>query len=225
MTLKKQLEEFWTEALHCQLCNLPEKQRPQIRPVGKLYNLGGVVFVQINPGYIGTTKSEICSKFKSMRNRNIALWKHEKNQYLKDAQKAFFVSPSAGTWDILCDEYFRVMREVWGWPPGKYAKTIEEHGIGLDSVSIINLAQCPVINNTYNKRLLNNCWKHRTFKLLQILQPRIIVAQGKIVFDYLEANPPPNRPKILQGVHHASRKSSEEKQRLFKKIRIRLEKT
>lgn len=143
-------------------------------------------------------------------------------KYLQDVQKEFLESPSAGTWDVLCSQYFQVMREFWGWPPGKFAKTIEEHGIELDSISIVNLAQCPVWGDAYDKRLLNNCWESRTSELLSILQPGIIVAQSKTVFDHLKEKLHSIGPKILQGVHHASRASSEEKQRLFHKIRIRL---
>lgn len=213
------------DALRCRFCGLPERQRPQIRPVGKLYRPGGVTFFQINPGYIGgTTKSEVRSKYKSVGNRNLALRKIEMTKYLQSVQEEFLESPSARRWDVLCKKYFGIMREFWGWPPGKYAKTIEEHGIGLDSVSIVNLAQCPVWHDAYSKKLLNNCWENRTSQLLKILQPRIIVAQGKTVFDYLEAKLHSNWPKILQGVHHASRASSEEKQRLFNKVRIQLKK-
>lgn len=223
--MKKRLIEFWTDTLHCRFCNLPKEHRPQFRPVGELYRPGGIVFLQINPGYIGgTTKSQIRSKYKLARNRDIALRKLEMTKYLQGLQKEFLESPSSEMWDVLCNQYLRVMREFWGWPPGKYSKTIEEHGVGLDSISIVNLAQCSVWDDAYDKRLLNNCWERRTSELLSILQPGIIVAQSKTVFDHLkhQARLHSNGPMILEGVHHASRASSEEKQRLFHKVRTRL---
>lgn len=221
--MKEKLIDFWTETLHCGLCKLPQGFRPQFRPIGKLYQPGGVVFLQINPGYIGSaTKSEIRSKYISARNRDLALKRRERTKYLQDLQKVFLDSPSEGTWDVLCTQYFVVMRELWGWPPGKYAKTIEKHGVELDSISIVNLAQCPTRDNAYDKQLLDNCWKSRTFDLLSILQPGIIVAQGKTVFKYLEAKPHSNRFKILMGVHHSSRASSEDNQRLFHNVLIQL---
>ena len=226
-TLNKKLIEFWTNTLRCRFCNLPKGYRPQFRPVGKLYRPGGVVFLQINPGYIGgTTKSEIRTKYKSERNRDLSLRKLEMTKYLQDVQEEFLEYPSTRTWDFLCTEYFGVMREIWGWPPGRYARTIEAHGVELDSIAIVNLAQCPVRDNDYNKEFLKKCWKKRTFELLSILRPAIIVAQSKTVFDYckdLKASLSMNgEPTVLQGVHHASRASSEEKQRLFNKTRIQL---
>ena len=223
-TMKRKLIEFWTDTLRCRFCNLSKGHRPQFRPIGKLYRSGGVVFVQINPGYIGgTTKSEILSKYKLPRNMNLALRKLEKTKYLQDVQKDFLEQPSAKTWDFLCTEYFKVIREIWGWPAGRYVQTIEKHGVKLDSIAIVNLAQCPVQNDNYNRKLLNRCCEKRTFELLNILRPRIIVAQSKTVFDYLKATYKTNAT-VLQGVHHASRASSEAKERLFNKVRIQVNK-
>lgn len=225
--MENQLIEFWKDTLNCKHCNkhhIEKRQPPQFLPVGKSYQPGGVVFVQINPGYIGEmTESEIRNKYKLSSNRDIALNKREITQKLLGLQKQFIISPSVNTWDILCDEYFKAMRWSWGWPPGKYAKIIEKHGIGLGSVAIVNLAQCPIEKNAYEK-LLNPCWAHTTSRLLKILKPKIIIAQGKTVFKYLETNLHSDGYKILQGVHHASRARSEENERLFKKVGIQLKK-
>lgn len=221
--MRKELVNFWTETLSCRLCTLWGGLKPQFRPTGKKYQPGGVVFLQINPGYIGSsTNSEIHQKYKSAEKRDLALRKVRMTQHLQDFQKDFLNSPSTGALDNLCNEYLRAMRELWGWPPGKYAKTIEKHGIDLDSISIVNLAQCPAKDNAYSKQFLDDCWENRTVKLLKILQPRIIVAQGKTAFKYLEARYHSNETKILLGVHHASRASSEENQMIFHKVSIQL---
>lgn len=213
------------DALSCSSCNLPKRHGPQFRPAGNQYHPGGVVFFQINPGYIGsTTKSEVCSKYKLIKNRDLVLRKLKMTKYLQSIQKTFLATPSAETWDRLCEDYFRVMRELWGWPPGKYAQTIEAHGATLDSIAIVNLAQCPVRDNNYSKSFLNKCWGERTSKLLNILNPGVIVAQGKTVFIHLKANLNLKRHTVLLGVHHASRASFEEKQRLLNKIRLQLNK-
>lgn len=221
--LKRQLIEFWAETLCCHHCNFSGKQPPQFRPVGELYSPGGIVFIQINPGYIVTERSEIDKKYKSTKNRNIALRKHKNTKGLANLQKKFCASPqSLKIWNELCSEYSIAMQELWGWPPGKYAKTIESHGIELNSIAVVNLAQCSVRNNAYSKRLLNKCWESRTSSLLEILKPGVVVAQSKIVFDFLKTKHLPNNPKILEGVHHASRSSTKKKDCRFKTVKTEL---
>lgn len=223
--LKTQLILFWKKTLRCKSCKFPKSPKPQFRPVGNQYRPGGIVFVQINPGYIGgITKAEIRSKYRSERNRDIALRKLERTQYLQNIQEKFLASPEEN-WDMLCNEYFGVMQEMWGWPPGKYVTTIEAHGVNLDFVAIANLAQCPIQNDYYSTKLLDTCWQ-RTAELLSILQPRIIVAQGKTVFRFLRAKQPElqGKPIILRGVHHSARASAQEKQRILDSVRVRLNK-
>jgi hypothetical protein len=180
--------------------------------------------MQINPGCIGgKTKSEILSKYRSERNRDLALMKLVVTKSLQGVQRRFVDCPSVRTWDFLCNAYFGVMRETWGWPPGGYARTIEAHGVGLDSIAVVNLALCPVPNDNYSKGLLKKCWNEQTYELLSILQPGIIVAQSKTVFEHLKTIfNTKGAVTVLQGVHHASRASSNEKQRLFKTVCSRL---
>ena len=114
------------------------------------------------------------------------------------------------------------MRKIWGWPLGRYANTIESHGVSLENVAVINLAQCPMKENNYNKSLLNKCWEKQTLQLLKILRPKILVAQGKTVLKYLQDNYANRDITIIEGVHHASRASKTEKDIIYKNVKRRL---
>ncbi len=140
-TLRQELMEYWTGTLACNLCKLPRQFTPQFRPVGTGYKPGGVAFIQINPGVMGSkTESQIQDDYILKANRDKARLKNSATKDLRWIEKEFLKSPSSENWNNLCSEYFIVMRKVWGWPPGRYANTIESHGVSLENVAVINLA-------------------------------------------------------------------------------------
>ena len=51
--------------------------------------------------------------------------------------------------------------------------------------------------------------------MLTLLQPAVIVAQGKQVREFLCNRRLPSNAKLVEGVHHANRKSTEVKERLL----------
>jgi hypothetical protein len=115
------------------------------------------------------------------------------------------------------------MSQHWGWPLGKYGATIRMHGVSLEEIAIINLAQCPVPDNSYRRRQLDRCWAKWTSQILAQLQPCVIVAQGTQVWDFLRTRTLPVKAKLVEGVHHADRKSNEDKQRRLSRVRETIE--
>jgi hypothetical protein len=204
----------------CRDCGLPQGYCPQLRPHGPEYKPRGVVFVQINPGQVGILSAEkIEQKYARESDREIATRKATDTRKLLSLQTQFVENPGDATYDRMRDAFQRSMSELWGWPPGKYGSTIEAHGVSLETVAIVNLAQCPVPDDSYKRRQLDLCWSKWTSRMVTLLQPALIVAQGKQVWDFLRNRQLPPNAKLVEGVHHADRKSREAKERLFSAVR------
>ena len=216
--LEKQLISYWAKTLKCRECGLPKKYRPQLRPVGVDYKADGVLFLQINPGEIGSlTKSKIREWYSTINERKIAYYKSQETKNLLALQDAFAHRPIVGNWRKLTKAYFEIMQEVWGRPPGKYKKTIEQHGLPINTVAIANIAKCPAPNNKYGF-LLQPCWEKRTKELIEILKPNTIVAQSKAAYRFIIQQEMSDGIKIIEGVHHASRLSKAENEKIFRKV-------
>ncbi len=207
---------LYTLMLKCRECHLPQGYCPQVRPPGPEYKPGGVVFVQINPGHIGSLNDEdIAQKYSTQHARSIAIRKATDTRKLLSLQEEFVRHPEGTTYKCMSEAFLISMSELWGWPPGKYGSTIEAHGVRLETVAALNLAQCPVPNNSYRRRQLDLCWANWTLQMLLLLQPAVIVAQGKQVWDFLHNRQMPSRATLVEGLHHADRRSKETKERLL----------
>jgi hypothetical protein len=219
------LIELYLQISKCCDCNLPENCRPQIRPPGPDYKKGGIVFVQINPGFIGVMdKKETSKVYKTEKNRNIAEKKIIRTKEIMKSQDAFVQANSIESYTHFVD-LVQKERDLWGWPPGKFKKTIEEHGdrLQLKDVAILNLAQCPVENNKFGK-ILSPCFEKWFLEQMNCLEPIALVAQGKVVFNFLNKVDLPKGLELIEGVHHAFRGSNEKKRGILKKARTRIEK-
>jgi hypothetical protein len=214
---KNELIELYLSLSKCRECQLNDGYFPQLYPPGIDYKPGGVVFIQINPGYIGSMKdAEIAKKYKKEYNRNIACKKAQETRKLIILQEEFIKNPFEYTYNSFRDTTQRLMSELWGWPPGKYGRTIKDHGAQLASIAIINLAQCPVPDNKYQS-ILEKCWFEWTSKMLEILRPSTIVAQGEQVYNFLlkHKSQLPMGTELLKGIHHADRRSQEIKDEIL----------
>ena len=206
----------------CRECNLTKGYFPQLRPPGPGYHLGGVVFVQINPGHIGSmTEEQIDKRYKSEYGRKTARWKASDTRKLMRLQKAFVQDPTTAAYNNMRDAFMESMANVWGWPPGKYGKTIEAHSVTLQDIAVLNLAQCPVPNDSYRQKQLWICWNKWGYRQLKILQPSLLVAQGKQVFEFLMNQELPAGVRIIEGLHHAERRSLKTKNEVLDKVRNR----
>ncbi|OGP87423.1 MAG: hypothetical protein A2156_13380 [Deltaproteobacteria bacterium RBG_16_48_10] len=54
----KELTDLYSRMCTCRECQLPKGYYPQLRPPGPKYQVCGIVFVQINPGHIGSMSSQ-----------------------------------------------------------------------------------------------------------------------------------------------------------------------
>ena len=142
---------------------------------------------------------------------------------LNKIQKTFINEASAETYENMREAFMESMTTVWGWPPGNYGKTIEAHGVSLNDVAVMNLAQCPVPNDAYKSKQLQRCWKKWGYQQLEILQPALIVAQGKQVYGFLIEKDLPSDIQVVEGLHHADRRSRKTKERLLEYVRSQIE--
>lgn len=213
---QRELIALYVEICTCKDCHLPEGYRPMLRPPGHEYKTRGVVFVQINPGAIGfLSNDEIEQKYSSQQNRNIANRKAKDTKILISLQKRFLRKPCVSTYDRMGEVFCNSMSRVWGWPPGKYGSTIEAHGVSLVEAAFLNLAQCPIPNNSYRRHQLDRCWSKWASRILSLLQPALIVAQGKQVLNFIGNHQLHCDVKIVEGLHHADRRSKEVKQKVL----------
>jgi hypothetical protein len=218
MELDKQLIPLWENILACKKCGLPRGFSPQFRPVGRRYKPGGIVFVQINPGQVGLlTNGQIQKRYKTVWRREIARHKTRVTSELLDCQKKFQKNNCSVCWKAMCRQYRKAMSNVWGWPPGNFRKTIENHNVSFDNIAVVNLAQCPVPNNRYRKSYLETCWCNFTQQLIEVLAPRLIVAQGKQAYGFLSERTGKSS-NIIRGVHHASRECKAEREVIFSQV-------
>ena len=215
-----ELQEIYLRICSCRDCGLPEGCLPQLRPPGPQYRRGGIVFAQINPGYSGSQGvEERACKYVRQHNRTVATRKAANTRRLMALQSRYFDNPDDDTYHQMRDAFLRSMLGHWGWPPGKYGATIQDHGVSLEEIAVINLAQCPVPENSYRRRQLERCWTRWTSKLLALLEPRLIVAQGAQVWKFLLDRELPVNAELVEGIHHAGRKSNEEKQKRLLTVR------
>lgn len=222
--MQEHLIDLWRDIFICRHCNLPDDYTPQFHPLGNLYQENGILFAQINPGHIGRlTDTEIKQRYKNESSRQKARYKKEITSELLSLQNSFSKSPSSQNLKLLNTGYLKAVNIVWGWPPGKYSKTIEKHGVNIDKVALINLAQCPVPKDKYTKQHFSNCWQLHTKRLLEILKPKLIVAQGKASLNFLQKQDLESGIALVEGNHHASRQSNEVKNHIFNNVKTLVE--
>jgi len=59
----------------------------------------------------------------------------------------------------------------------------------------------------YRRAQLERCWTQWTRRLIELLAPSRLVAQGRQVQDFLGRHELPSGITVIPGVHHASRES------------------
>ena len=142
---------------------------------------------------------------------------------LNKLQKIFIHEASAETYEYMREAFMESMSKVWGWPPGKYGKTIEAHGVELNDIAVMNIAQCPAPTDSYKSKQLQRCWNKWGYQQLEILQPSLIVAQGKQAYNFLMETGLPSQIQVVEGMHHADRRSRKRKDQLLEYDRRQIE--
>ena len=70
------------------------------------------------------------------------------------------------------------MRE-WGTPPGRFLRFyVEGLGLDLDDMALSNIAWCAEADNRYPAAMLNQCYDLHTKRLIEVLQPKVVVLSG-----------------------------------------------
>ena len=138
-----ELKDLYGQICVCRDCQLPQGFCPQLRPPGPNYKPGGVAFVQINPGQVGSLSDEKIANYRTENARDIATRKAADTRRLVSLQEQFVKNPNDATYERMRAAFFTSMSELWGWPPGKYRSTIEAHAIRStqDHISIARVLQ------------------------------------------------------------------------------------
>ncbi len=142
--------------------------------VGPRYQPGGVLFVGMNPG--GGPSKGICE----LDRKQYALLKH-----LKDAPPAQRVA----AFDTLTADQSSIMSQ------GRLFKNyvlpmLDGTGLDLGSVSYLNILKWRTVPGASLGRLYTLSWQAHTKRQLELLSPRVVIALGASLGNWLAAKLP-----------------------------------
>lgn len=220
-SLLEKLVDFWKSVLPCRECKLPKGCIPQVRTVGENYKFGGILFLQINPGNIGSTdEEELCSRYINNPHwLEKARAKRAGGIKIFELQSSFSAMKNVQSFVALNNEIKHQMRTLWGRERGQFSSTIEQHGVRFEDVCVLNLAQCAAPKDNYTRKMISTCYSRHTSRLLKILRPKYVVAQGSQVFDFMKSAVKDRSFSIIQGVHQSSRASNADKALILQNAR------
>ena len=93
------------------------------------------------------------------------------------------------------------------WGHGKFRRFYGELlGLDFDRIAFSNIAWCATEDNSYPRKMLNYCYEKHTKKVIEIINPHIIILSGTNAWRFETTLGKDYR--ILQMWHYANRKSS-----------------
>jgi len=121
------------------------------------------------------------------------------------------------------DDIFKFQKEgmkFWGRPQGRFlGYYCGKLGLDLDEIAFANVAWCATGGNKYPKRMLDRCFNKHTARLLDILEPGVVLASGATTRSYAA---------VLAGItviklmHHAHRKGKAAEKKELERVRKEL---
>ena len=156
----KRLEPLAKKAVDCSACFEDDKlQRsfvdlPQPRYIGAGYwsSSNKVAFVMLNPG----------AGQHDWRNAD---WKQHIERFQSDHES-------------LEDLFLAQRRHMPHWSSGKLMRFIEQHGLQVDDLALVNIAWCATESNKYPNCMLNKCYRLHTSEWIEVLDPNTIILSG-----------------------------------------------
>jgi len=112
----------------------------------------------------------------------------------------------------------------WGTPAGRFVR-FYIHGMGLElnSIALANIAWCANLRNKWPRTILSQCFQLHTIKLLQIINPNIIVLSGSATHcfsgEILRILP---NCRLVKTLHYAHREGQEREQEEFRRVRYEI---
>jgi hypothetical protein len=101
-------------------------------------------------------------------------------------------------------------RDIPHWGRGRFkAFFLDEVGLQLDRIALVNIALCATKGNTYPPAMLEACFARHTLPLLRLLRPDRIVLSGSDAHPFAErirAVIP--HARVLPTLHYAHRKGN-----------------
>jgi hypothetical protein len=125
--------------------------------------------------------------------------------------------------EVSLDAVLKFQREgmeKWGKPPGRFLNFYHD-GLNLDleEIAFVNVAWCATEGNKYPKKMLDCCFSRHTAKLLEILEPSVVLASGGKTRGYA-ANVPGTR--VIKLIHHAHRKGDDVQAKELERVKKEL---
>lgn len=100
--------------------------------------------------------------------------------------------------------------ESWGRPRGKFRRFYLDHlGLRKDDIAFANIAWCSTARDKYPQPMLSECFQRHTRRLLELLEPDLIVASGSAVRQFLASSGASFGPcEVVHIPHYANRGSN-----------------
>lgn len=110
--------------------------------------------------------------------------------------------------------------EKWGKPPGRFLNFYRDGlGFDLEEIAFVNVAWCATEGNKYPKRMLDCCFSRHTTGLLEILEPRVVLASGVKTRRYAAGL---SDIPVIKLMHYAHRKGKEAEKKELERIKKEL---
>lgn len=99
--------------------------------------------------------------------------------------------------------------EKWGRGRRRFLPFfIDRLGLNLDEIAFANLAWCATKENRYPPKMLRHCFEKHTVRLLQILNPTVVLASGSRVHSFkLRIREELPGVEVITTLHYAHRKN------------------
>jgi hypothetical protein len=189
------IADLYRRALRCRVCfaketglKAPIIDVAQPRWVGARYwdARPRIAFVMLNPG-AGDASKDIGNR---------------------DAQKFLlgFRDGDATFADVLAFQWQHM--KTWGRPAGRFLRFyISDLNLKLDDVAFLNIALCATLGNRYPCWMLDRCFDDHSSKILQRLNPDLVVLCGVNVRRFASViSASCKSAKVVTMFHHAHRR-------------------
>jgi hypothetical protein len=104
----------------------------------------------------------------------------------------------------LDDVFAEQRRHFRAW--NKLLPFLDQHGLDVDSIALVNIAWCASKNNEYPKEMLLHCWDRHTSSWLAALAPDIVILSGSAVHRFeTQINSLLPAARVIKTFHYAHR--------------------
>jgi hypothetical protein len=159
---------------------------PQPFTIGNRYQPGGTAVVSINPGA-------------------------SSDGGYKEARMHGLTRFAAGADTALLEYWSALAKDVEKFWNSRYLARLRALGLEIARIAVGNIALCATEHNKYPRWMLQKCWKTHSFRMLETLQPRVVILMGsETVMQTFELalNASNVGPRVFRMAHFAHREGN-----------------